>query len=79
MTMHTMIRGLMAGAAILAATVAQAATTLTLSTPDPDTAEITVAANKFAELVAAKTNGEVTIKDGRIVSDARARSGRATK
>ena len=29
-------------------------TTLTLSTPDPDTSEITVAANKFAELVAAE-------------------------
>ncbi|RWK60921.1 DctP family TRAP transporter solute-binding subunit [Mesorhizobium sp.] len=56
------IRSLLAGAAMLVATAAQAATTLTLSTPDPDGAEITVAANKFAELVAAKTNGEVTIK-----------------
>lgn len=62
MTMHKAIRGLLAGAAMLAATAAQAATTLTLSTPDPDAAEITVAANKFAELVAAKTKGEVTIK-----------------
>lgn len=62
MTMHKTIRALLAGAAMLAATVAQAATTLTLSTPDPDGSEITVAANKFAELVAAKTNGEVTVK-----------------
>jgi len=60
--MHKTIRTLLAGAAMLAATVAQAATTFTLSTPDPDGSEITVAANKFAELVAAKTNGEVTIK-----------------
>ncbi|TIP93470.1 MAG: ABC transporter substrate-binding protein, partial [Mesorhizobium sp.] len=41
------IRSLLAGAAMLVATAAQAATTLTLSTPDPDGAEITVAANKF--------------------------------
>lgn len=61
MNAHT-LRSLLAGAAMLVATVAHAETTLTLSTPDPDTAEITVAANKFAELVAAKTNGEVTIK-----------------
>ena len=41
---------------------ASAQTELTLSTPDPDTSEITVAANKFAELVAEKTGGEVTLK-----------------
>lgn len=56
-----MIRSLLAAATMLSATLAQAAT-LTLSTPDPDSSEITVAANKFAELVAAKTNGELTIK-----------------
>ena len=56
------LRGLLAAAAILVAGAASAQTELTLSTPDPDTSEITVAANKFAELVAEKTNGEVTLK-----------------
>lgn len=46
----------------LAAHVAVANTSLTLSTPDPDTSEITVAARKFAELVAAKTGGQVDVK-----------------
>ncbi|KAA0969509.1 DctP family TRAP transporter solute-binding subunit [Aureimonas fodinaquatilis] len=55
------IRSLFAAAAMLSATFAHAET-LTLSTPDPDTSEITLAANKFAELVSAKTNGELTIK-----------------
>ena len=55
------LRSLLAAATMLTASFAQAAT-LTLSTPDPDTSEITVAANKFAELVSAKTNGELTIK-----------------
>ncbi|ODN69533.1 DctP family TRAP transporter solute-binding subunit [Methylobrevis pamukkalensis] len=56
------LRSLLAATALsLLASAAQAAT-LTLSTPDPDTSEITVAANKFAELVAAKTNGEVEVK-----------------
>lgn len=58
---HFTIRGLIAAVTVLAASFAQAET-LTLSTPDPDGSEITVAANKFAELVAAKTNGELTIK-----------------
>ena len=39
-----------------------AKTTFTLSTPDPDNSEITLAAKKFAELVATKTGGEVEIK-----------------
>lgn len=39
-----------------------AKTTFTLSTPDPDGSEITLAAKKFAELVAAKTGGEVEVK-----------------
>jgi tripartite ATP-independent transporter DctP family solute receptor len=56
------IRGLLTAAAMFVATAAHAGATLTLSTPDPDGSEITVAANKFAELVAAKTNGEVTVK-----------------
>jgi tripartite ATP-independent transporter DctP family solute receptor len=56
------IRGLLAATALLAASAASAQTELTLSTPDPDTSEITVAANKFAELVAEKTAGEVTLK-----------------
>ncbi|SIR00111.1 tripartite ATP-independent transporter solute receptor, DctP family [Rhizobium sp. RU33A] len=55
------MRSLIAAATMLTASLAQAET-LTLSTPDPDTSEITVAANKFAELVSAKTNGELTIK-----------------
>ena len=55
------LRGLMAAAAVLAASAASAQTELTLSTPDPDTSEITIAANKFAELVAEKTGGEVTL------------------
>jgi tripartite ATP-independent transporter DctP family solute receptor len=56
------LRGLLVAAAVLVAGAASAQTELTLSTPDPDTSEITVAANKFAELVAEKTNGEVTLK-----------------
>lgn len=59
---HYSIRGLLAAAAVLVAGAALAQTELTLSTPDPDTSEITVAANKFAELVAEKTGGEVTLK-----------------
>lgn len=55
------IRGVVAAAAMLTASLAQAEA-ITLSTPDPDTSEITVAANKFAELVSAKTNGELTVK-----------------
>ena len=55
------LRGLMAAAAVLAASAASAQTELTLSTPDPDTSEITIAANRFAELVAEKTGGEVTL------------------
>lgn len=55
------IRSAVAAVAMLAASIAQAET-LTLSTPDPDTSEITVAAKKFAELVSKKTNGELTIK-----------------
>jgi tripartite ATP-independent transporter DctP family solute receptor len=41
---------------------ALAKTTFTLSTPDPDNSEITVAAKRFAEIVATRTNGEVEIK-----------------
>jgi len=58
---HFTLRAMLAAATMLTASFAQAET-LTLSTPDPDNSEITVAANKFAELVAAKTNGELTIK-----------------
>ncbi len=60
--MHYTIRTLMLGAAAMLVASGTQAATLTLSTPDPDTSEITVAANKFAELVSAKTNGELTIK-----------------
>jgi len=47
--------------ASFAASFAQAAT-LTLSTPDPDSSEITQAARQFAALVSAKTQGELTIR-----------------
>ncbi len=50
------------GLLALSSSWVSAKTTFTLSTPDPDSAEITVAARKFAELVAAKTGGEVEIK-----------------
>lgn len=46
----------------LATQLAVAKTTFTLSTPDPDSSEITLAAKKFAEIVAAKTGGEVEVK-----------------
>lgn len=58
---HFTIRSLLAAATMLSATIAQAET-LTLSTPDADTSEITLAANKFAEIVSAKTKGELTVK-----------------
>jgi tripartite ATP-independent transporter DctP family solute receptor len=53
-------RSLLGAALVLASQVAAAATTL--STPDPDSAEITLAARKFAELVGAKTGGQVEVK-----------------
>lgn len=53
---------LFAGVLALASQLALAKTTFSLSTPDPDDSEITVAARKFAELVAAKTKGEVEVK-----------------
>lgn len=46
----------------LAGQAAFAKTTFNLSTPDPDDAEITVAAKKFAELVATKSGGQVEVK-----------------
>ncbi len=55
---HLILTGLLA----LSSTCGIAKTTFTLSTPDPDNAEITLAAKKYAELVAAKTGGEVEIK-----------------
>ena len=53
---------LAASALLVCAQQAVAQVSLTLSTPDPDTSEITIAASKFAELVAAKTGGEVEVK-----------------
>ena len=53
---------LLAGVMALAAQTVIAKTTFNLSTPDPDDAEITLAAKKFAEIVAAKTAGQVEIK-----------------
>ncbi|MDF2996834.1 MAG: transporter solute receptor, DctP family protein [Xanthobacteraceae bacterium] len=55
------IRGLVVAAA-LALSAPAGAETLTLSTPDADTSEITLAAKHFAELVKQKTNGELEIK-----------------
>lgn len=55
------IRGLLI-AASLALAVPAGAETLTLSTPDADTSEITLAANHFAELVKQKTRGELEIR-----------------
>jgi TRAP-type transport system periplasmic protein len=53
---------LLAGVLAIASQLTMAKTTFSLSTPDPDESEITVAAKKFAELVAAKTNGEIEVK-----------------
>jgi tripartite ATP-independent transporter DctP family solute receptor len=53
---------IISGLLALTGTWASAKTTFTLSTPDPDNAEITLAAKKYAEIVAAKTGGEVEIK-----------------
>ncbi|KQS85436.1 MULTISPECIES: DctP family TRAP transporter solute-binding subunit [unclassified Rhizobium] len=58
---HYTLRSLIAAAALMTASIAHAET-LTLSTPDADTSEITLAAKKFAEIVSTKTNGELTIK-----------------
>lgn len=54
--------GLAVMAFALTSQSALAKVTFNLSTPDPDASEITVAARKFAEIVAAKTSGEVEIK-----------------
>jgi TRAP-type transport system periplasmic protein len=53
---------LLAGVLAIGSQLAMAKTTFSLSTPDPDDSEITLAAKKFAELVAAKTGGEVEVK-----------------
>ena len=53
---------LLASVLALATHVAMAKTSFNLSTPDPDNSEITLAAKKFAEIVAAKTGGEVEVK-----------------
>jgi len=53
---------LLAGVLAITSQLAMAKTTFSLSTPDPDDSEITLAAKKFAELVAAKTGGEVEVK-----------------
>lgn len=53
---------LFAGVLAFASQLALAKTTFSLSTPDPDDSEITLAAKKFAELVAAKSGGEIEVK-----------------
>jgi TRAP-type transport system periplasmic protein len=60
--LKSMIQGVATAAMMMIATAASAQTTFTLSTPDPDNSEITLAANKFAELVSQKTGGKVTVK-----------------
>ena len=57
----TLISGLLGVALALAAGAAQAET-LTLSTPDADTSEISLAAKHFAEVVKQKTNGDLEIR-----------------
>jgi len=53
---------LLAWVMALATQAAIAKTTLNLSTPDPDDSEITLAAKKFAEIVAAKSGGQIEVK-----------------
>ncbi|MFM7008997.1 MAG: DctP family TRAP transporter solute-binding subunit [Betaproteobacteria bacterium] len=60
--MRNLIRFLIAGLLAIGAQTVMAKVTFNLSTPDPDNSEITLAAQKYAELVKAKTNGEVEIK-----------------
>ncbi|MBS7544753.1 DctP family TRAP transporter solute-binding subunit [Ancylobacter oerskovii] len=59
------LRGLLVAASLAASlslAVPAGAETLTLSTPDADNSEITLAAKHFAEVVKQKTNGELEIK-----------------
>lgn len=57
------LRNLVAAAAVsIALAGAAEAEMLTLSTPDADTSEITLAAKHFAELVAEKTGGELEVR-----------------
>ena len=60
--MRKLSKLIVTGLLALTGTWACAKTTFTISTPDPDNSEITLAAKKYAELVAAKTGGEVEIK-----------------
>jgi len=53
---------LLTWALAFAAQTAIAKTTFNLSTPDPDSSEITLAAKKFAEIVAAKSGGQIEVK-----------------
>jgi tripartite ATP-independent transporter DctP family solute receptor len=55
-------RLVLAGLIAFGSQAAVAKVTFNLSTPDPDKSEITLAAQKFADLVAAKTNGDIEIK-----------------
>ena len=59
--MKTKLIGSLVGALLLA-TGSAWAETLTLSTPDADTSEITLAAKHFADVVKQKTNGDLEIK-----------------
>ncbi|MCD7896558.1 MAG: DctP family TRAP transporter solute-binding subunit [Planctomycetaceae bacterium] len=56
------ILALVAAVVFLFVAQAHAATTLTLSTPDPDNSSITVAAMNYAKLVKEASNGEIEIK-----------------
>ncbi|PWG61496.1 DctP family TRAP transporter solute-binding subunit [Sediminicurvatus halobius] len=56
------ISGALAAALSVMSLGAAAQTTLTLSTPDPESSSITRAGNHFAELVEEKTNGSIDVR-----------------
>ncbi|WP_062207205.1 DctP family TRAP transporter solute-binding subunit [Aureimonas sp. AU12] len=59
---HKLLSAFAAAAMLLCSSTMLKAETLTLSTPDSDISEITIAANHFADLVSKKTNGDLTMK-----------------
>ena len=60
--MKITLLGSLVAAALALSNGAVRAESLTLSTPDADTSEITLAAKHFAELVKQKTNGDLEIR-----------------
>lgn len=59
---HRLLSAIAAATMLLCSSAVLKAETLTLSTPDSDVSEITVAAQHFADLVSEKTKGELTMK-----------------